>query len=138
MRPPEPKRCRQLEGAPLTGTASPKNHRKIIGNHRKSWGLPCPKIENMAKFVSCVFDRNESLIQAFVDFIIGKLMSGHSSSSTFHDFGICSFYKTKNKTKSTLQISDLQIFKFLNSKIEKLGTQDFQHSEIFRLSDMKN
>ena len=32
------------------------------------------------------FDRNEIHIQAFVDFIDGKLMSGHSSSSTFHDF----------------------------------------------------
>ena len=32
------------------------------------------------------FDRNEIHIQAFVDFMNGKLMSGHSSSSTFHDF----------------------------------------------------
>ena len=31
-------------------------------------------------------DRNEIHIQAFVDFINGKLMSGHSSSSTFHHF----------------------------------------------------
>ena len=33
-----------------------------------------------------LFDRNEIRIQAFVDFIDGKLMSGHSSSSTFHAF----------------------------------------------------
>ena len=37
------------------------------------------------------FDRNEIHIQAFVDFIHGKLMSGHSSSSTFHDFKNSSF-----------------------------------------------
>ena len=32
------------------------------------------------------FDRNEIHIQAFVHLINGKLMSGHSSSSTFHHF----------------------------------------------------
>ena len=43
------------------------------------------------------FDRNEIHIQAFVDFIDGKLMSGHCSPSTFHDFKIFSSSKIKNK-----------------------------------------
>ena len=43
------------------------------------------------------FDRNEIHIQAFVDFINGKLISDHSSCSTFHDFTILSLYKIKNK-----------------------------------------
>ena len=34
------------------------------------------------------FDRREILIQAFVHFTNGKLIPGHSSSSTFHDFVI--------------------------------------------------
>ena len=53
------------------------------------------------------FDRNKINIQAFVDFIHGKLVSGHSSSSTFHDFqefiisnyqktGILNFKKSKS------------------------------------------
>ena len=38
-----------------------------------------------------VFAGNEIHLQASVDFISEKLMSGHSSSSTFHDFQISSF-----------------------------------------------
>ena len=52
------------------------------------------------------FDRNKIHIQAFVDFINGKLMSGHSSSSTFHDFKILSF----------LIINETGILNFKNSK----------------------
>ena len=46
-----------------------------------------------------LLDRNEIHIQAFVDFINGKLMSGHSSSSTFHDFIISSYSKINKKKK---------------------------------------
>ena len=52
------------------------------------------EIEKLVRFnifsVMC-FDRNEIHIQAFVDFINGKSMSCHSSSSTFHDFKILRF-----------------------------------------------
>ena len=41
------------------------------------------------------FDRNEIHIQASVDFINGKLISGHSSSSTFHDLAIITYSKIK-------------------------------------------
>ena len=50
---------------------------------------PLSKIEKLVRFTTksfYVFDRNEIHIQAFVHFINGKLMSGHSSSSTFHHF----------------------------------------------------
>ena len=51
-------------------------------------------IEQLVRFTTFslrVFDQNEIHIQAFVDLINGKLMSGHSSSSTFHDFQTSSF-----------------------------------------------
>ena len=43
------------------------------------------------------FDRNEIHIQDVAYLINGKLMSGHSSSSTFHDFKILSFLIVKNQ-----------------------------------------
>ena len=63
------------------------------------WGLPCSKSREMGKIGYHVFDRYEIHIQAFVDFIHGKLMSGHSSSSTFHDFQefiISNYQKIRN------------------------------------------
>ena len=48
-------------------------------------------------------DRNEIPIQAFVDFINGKLMSGHSSSSTFHDFQEFSISNDQNSRNSEFQ-----------------------------------
>ena len=47
----------------------------------------------IGKFSFHVFDRNEIRIQACVDLLNGKLILGHSSSSTFHDFRILSFIK---------------------------------------------
>ena len=46
--------------------------------------LPKNKENGKKHFMS--FDRNEIHIQAFVHFITGKLIPGHSSSSTFHNF----------------------------------------------------
>ena len=50
------------------------------------------------------FDRNEIHIQAFVDFINGKLMSGDSSSSTFHDFQEFTISNYQNFRPSNLRI----------------------------------
>ena len=60
-------------------------------------GITLPENKEIDKFSFHVFDRNEIGIQAFVDFIDGKFMSGHSSSSTFHDFQefIISNYKNQ-------------------------------------------
>ena len=47
------------------------------------------KIEKLVRFGEkrfMLFDRYEIHIKAFVNFTNGKLMSGHSSSSTFHVF----------------------------------------------------
>ena len=44
------------------------------------------KNKEIGKKTFHVFNRTEIHIQACVDFIGGKLISGHSSSSTFHDF----------------------------------------------------
>ena len=52
------------------------------------------------------FDRDEIHIQAFVDFVNGKLISGHSSSSTFHDY-------------QELIISNSQTPGIVNSKFKK-------------------
>ena len=68
--------------------------RDYLALHEINW----PKTRFM------LFDRSEIHIQAFVDFINGKFMSGHSSSSTFHDFTIFSFYKITNE-KSQVQNS---------------------------------
>ena len=77
------------------------------------------------------FDRNEIHIQAFGEIPPAKLMSGDSSSSTFHDFQefIISNYQN-------FRFSNLRIFNFRNSKSsnfeipksEKSGTQDFQQN----------
>ena len=58
-----------------------------------------PENREIGKITFHVFDRNEIHIQVFVNFINEKLMSGHSSSSTFHDFENLSYYKVKNITK---------------------------------------
>ena len=61
------------------------------------------------------FDRNEIHIQAFVHSINEKLMSGHSSSSTFHhfqEFIISNYHKFRS--------SKFQIFKFRNFKNPKV------------------
>ena len=71
------------------------------------------------------FDRNEMHIKAFVDFIDGKLMSGHSSSSTFHDFqdAIISNYQNSGilnfkDSKWTALVSEIsQILKFSDSQM---------------------
>ena len=68
------------------------------------------------------FDRNEIHIQAFVDFINGKLMSGHSSSSTFHDFTILSFYKIDKSENESL-------------KLEKWTPKVSEISKILKISD---
>ena len=67
------------------------------------------------------FNRNEIHIQASVDFINGKLMSGHSSSSTFHDlriFIISDYQKIKNS-------------KFQNFKKSKIGHTHMFHIFVF-------
>ena len=55
------------------------NDRDYLAQKYKSWFVFA---QNRFMF----FDRNKIHIQAFVHFINGELMSGHSSSSTFHDF----------------------------------------------------
>ena len=74
-------------------------------------GITLVKNREICKKSFHVFDRSEIHIQAFVDIINGKLMSGHSSSSTFHDSIISSYYNYPNIRFSNLQISDLQSFK---------------------------
>ena len=72
-------------------------------------GIPYLKKEKLVRFTIFplnVLDRIEINIQAFVDVINGKLMSCHSSSSTFHDFKISSF----------LNIRSSGILNFKNSK----------------------
>ena len=62
------------------------------------------------------FDRNEIRIQAFVHFINGKLMSGDSSSSTFHhfqEFIISNYQKFRN--------SEFQKFKKWKAKVSKIS-----------------
>ena len=67
-----------------------------------SLGFPYLKIDKFGgftKFIFHVFDIYEIHIQAFVHFINGKLMSGHSSSSTFHhfqEFIISNYQKNRN------------------------------------------
>ena len=51
----------------------------------------CPKIEKLAKFRFMFFDRNLIHIQDFQEIPPAKLISGDSSSSTFHDFKKISF-----------------------------------------------
>ena len=63
-------------------------------------------MKNLAKQRCMFFDRYEIHIQAFVDFINGKWMSGHSSSSTFHDFQISSFLIIKNPGTLTFKNSE--------------------------------
>ena len=61
------------------------------------------------------FDRNEIHIQAFGEIPPAKLMSGDSSSSTFHDFQefiICNHQNFRS--------SNLRIFKFRNFKNRKV------------------
>ena len=79
-----------------------------------------------------LFDRHENHIQAFLNFISGKLMSGHSSSSTCHDFKTSSFLIIKTQ-KINLQSSNLQIFTFLNSKIKKIDTPYFKKCLKFQM-----
>ena len=86
------------------------------------------KLVRFTKFPFHVFDRNEIHIQAFVDFIGGQSMSGHSSSSTFHDFIILS-YSEINKSKKR---------RFRKKHNLRLGTQDFHKIEVFRFSDIQN
>ena len=72
-----------------------------------------------------VFDRNYIHIQALVDFINGNLMSGHSSSSTFHDF-------------QEFTIFDYQktgILNFKNSKSGHLRFPELRNSQNFQFSD---
>ena len=64
------------------------------------------------------FDRNEIHIQAFVDFINGKSMSGHSSSSTFHDF---QEFIVSNYQKS-------EILNFKNSESGQIRFPEFRNS----------
>ena len=65
-------------------------------------GITLPENRHMVRFCSKsihIFDRNAIHIQAFVHFINGKLMSGHSSSSTFHDFQeviLSNYQKSRN------------------------------------------
>ena len=61
------------------------------------------------------FDRNEIHIQAFVDFINGKLIPGDSSSLTFYVFEILSFLRIKNQ----------------DFKISKFNKWTYKVSEIF-------
>ena len=67
-------------------------------------------------------------IQAFVDFINGKLIPGHSSSSTFHDFQefiifnyqqfkIFKFQKFKKWTPKVSKISKFLSFRFSQQNI---------------------
>ena len=56
-----------------------------------------PENREIGKVSFHVFDPYEIHIQAFVDFINGRLMSGHSSSSTVHDFQLSSFLVIKNQ-----------------------------------------
>ncbi len=61
--------------------STPKEEPSIRGG----WGMGWGREEDwfvLGEMVSC-FYRNKIHIQAFVDFINGKLMSGHSSSSIF-------------------------------------------------------
>ena len=62
------------------------------------------------------FDRNEIHIPAFVDFINGQLMSGDSSSSTFHhfpEFIIFNYQKFRN--------SEFQKFKTWTPKVSNIS-----------------
>ena len=74
-------------------------------------GFTLLKNKEMGKKSFHAFDRTEIHNQAFVDFTNGALVSGHSSSSTFHDFTILSFL--------TIKISYFQIFKFKIFKVSK-------------------
>ena len=68
-------------------------------------------------FVSCFLSKLIH-IQAFVDFINGKLMSGDSSSSTFHDFQefiVSNYQKFRNSKFQSFKVSKIQSFK--DSKI---------------------
>ena len=64
-----------------------------------------PKIEKSISF----FDRYEIHIQAFEEILTAKLMSGDSSSLTFHDFKISSFLIIKSS-------------KILNFEIQKVDS----------------
>ena len=70
-------------------------------------GFPFLKIKNCLDLANCNFmflGRCESHIQAFVNFINGKLSSSHSSSSTFHDSKIYHFIKKENQIKNKYKI----------------------------------
>ena len=77
------------------------------------------------KFTFHVFDRYEIHIQAFVDFINGKLMSGHSSSSTFHDFQEFIISNYQNFRSSNLRIFKFRNFK--NRKVRYTGLRTFRN-----------
>ena len=75
------------------------------------------KIMTSFNETSIDFIEDEIYIQTFVDFINGELMSGHSSSSTFHDFQefIISNYKKPGiqnfkNSKWTDKVSIISIF----------------------------
>ena len=65
------------------------------------------------------FDWNEIHTQASADFINGKWVSGHSSSSTFHDFQLTSFPILKKSG----------ILNFKNSKMDNSGFLNFAFFE---------
>ena len=60
------------------------------------------------------FDRNEIHIQAFGEIPPGKLIPGDSSSSTFHDSIILSYYNYQN-----FRTSEFQKFKTWKAKVSK-------------------
>ena len=80
--------------------------------------LPRPKISwsISSKNRFMFFDRYEIHIQAFAKIPPANLMSGDSSSSTFHDFIILSYY---NYQKS--RNSEFQKFKKWKAKVSKIS-----------------
>ena len=79
-------------------------------------GITLLKNKENHKTTFRVFDQNEIHIKAFVHCIHRKLMSGHSSSSTFHDSQELIISNHQNFRFSNLQISNFQ-------KNKKLGTK---------------
>ena len=72
---------------------------------------------DLPHFRFMLFDRNEIHIQAFVDFINGQLMSGHSSSSAVHDFQeifISNYQKFRNSEFQKVKSGQLMLPKFRN------------------------
>ena len=69
------------------------------------------------------FGRNEIHIQAFAKIPPANLMSGDSSSSTFHHFIILSYYNYQKFRSSKFQIFKFRNFKSSNFEISKSQSQ---------------